>query len=148
MECNVCGKELFGKVGIIDEVKYYGFFCKECKKWQLRGTKFLFNKLTPIDNTIYKVKLVGGENIHQLKRIAEMANISFPIAQAYLPIGEEIVLFERKAEGVSEIISLAMKADLYFEIEPEYPFEIYKELSEETEEITARIKMFIEAEKE
>lgn len=143
--CRICGKKLFGRVEIIDNIKYYGFVCIDCKKWEVKWTKPLPDITTFIDNRIYKIKLTGGANNHQLKRIAELTNISLDKARMYLPIEEEIILEEGKADIIRPLAECMLIDDLYFEIEPEFPFKISGILSEEEKkEITKKIHSKLE----
>ena len=143
MKCKICGKKEMGKVEKIEGKKYYGYYCTSCKEWSMKFPTPLplFLKLVFYDNRIYKLKLAGGENRYQVERIAEIAEISIEEARRYLPIGEEIVVAEDSAENIWDIAAYLLKNDLYFEIEPEFPFQLEGQLTEEEKkEINEKIQ--------
>ena len=143
--CSNCGKETYGKVERIEGKKYYGFYCIECEKWEMKRDKPVSNLLTFMDKGKYKLKLTGGENEYQLKRIAETVGISIEEARSYLPIGEEIIYEENTAKKIGETAHYLLICDVYFEIEPEFPFRIEGNATEEEiEEITERIRQGLE----
>ena len=131
MICRTCGKVEMGKVEKIEGKKYYGYYCTNCKKWSMKFPAPLFLELIFYDSRIYKIKLAGGENRYQIEKIAEIAEISIEEARRYLPIGEEIVIAEDSAENIWDMAAYLLKNDLYFEIEPEFPFWLEGELTEE-----------------
>lgn len=91
------------------------------------------------------MKLAGGENRYQIEKIAEIAEISIEEARRYLPIGEEIVVAEDTAENIWDMAEYLLKNDLYFEIEPEFPFQLDgQQTKEEKEEIREEIKNQLE----
>ncbi len=143
--CNLCGKEVFGKVERLDGNTYYGFYCKSCNEWKIKTNKLLEDISTFEDSEIYQLKLAGGENRYQIEKIAEIAEISIEEARRYLPIGEEIVVAEDTAENIWDMAEYLLKNDLYFEIEPEFPFQLDgQQTKEEKEEIREEIKNQLE----
>ncbi len=145
IKCKICGKEIYGKVETIEGKKYYGFYCIECERWEVKLDRRFPYFLTFMDKGKYKLKLTGGENEYQLKRIAETVGISIEEARSYLPIGEEIIYEEDTAERIGQTAQYLLICDVYFEIEPEFPFRIEGNASEEEiEEITERIRQGLE----
>ncbi len=111
----------------------------------MKRDKPVSNLLTFTDKGKYQLKLTGGENEYQLKRIAETVGISIEEARSYLPIGEEIIYEEDTAKKIGQTAHYLLICDVYFEIEPEFPFRIEGNATEEEiEEITERIRQGLE----
>ena len=142
-KCMYCKGNLYGK----KEKKSYGLYCKTCGKWIYKNEELLKEEEMEVDKEEYKIILIGEGNEKQMEQIAQMAGINIYMAGEYLRTEKEVVLYKGNAKETYENARNITEKGLLYKIEPEYPYEILRKMTEEekekiTKKILEKIKIF------
>lgn len=95
-KCLYCKEDLYGKKEIKNNITYYRFYCKKCRRWIVKDIFVLDNRFMYMDKEIYSIILKNKDEIDKIKKVLEKnTNIEkiepeFP----YLIIQEQIILEE------------------------------------------------------
>lgn len=125
-KCLYCKGDLYGKKEIKNNITYYGFYCKKCRRWIVKDIFVLDNRFMYMDKEIYSIILKNKDEIDKIKKVLEK-NTNIEKIEPSLNKNKEIIMFKGNAKEVFHFMLMFNSSDKLFKIEPEFPYLIIQE---------------------